>query len=308
MASIAPQAALAIRNVLIATDFSPCSERALLHAVAAAHHFGSTLHVVHVVNPSMFVYAPPEGYVAGPESMLRVSDLAHDDAQKMMTAVLRRVHCEDMKFVTHVDHGVAGEMLCSEINRDHIDLAVVGTHARRGLRRIVMGSVAEEVFRHAPCPVLTVGPKSWRSDPQTVQLKHILFPTDLSPDSLRAVPLVTGVAADFGATLTFLHVIESLDRSAAGDRARIVESIEDRMREMMKIGVPTGAAVNFRVEFGDIVKTALEIADRTQTDLIAFGLKAPDYYADRLPWMHAYDVICEARCPALSLRGSSTRP
>jgi len=307
MATVTPRAALSLRNVLVATDFSSCSERALLHAVAVAHHFGSMLHVVHVVNPTVFTLCPPEGYIAVQESTLHVSELARDDARNMMASVLRQTHCEDVKFRTHVDWGITSEMLCAEIEQERIDLAVVGTHAKRGLRRLVMGSVAEEVFRHAPCPVLTVGPNSWRSDPQTVQLKHILFPTDLSADSQRAVPLITAIAAEFKASLTVMHVIKTMSAAAANDAARVISDVEQRMREMIGNSVASGIALNFRVEFGDIVSTVLEVADRTETDLIAFGLRAPDYYADRLPWLHAYDVICEAHCPVLSLRGLSLR-
>ncbi|MGZ4788126.1 MAG: universal stress protein [Terriglobales bacterium] len=304
MASIAPQAALALRNILIATDFSLCSERAVLHAVAAAHRFGSTLHLVHVVRPEMFVYCPPEGYMGAVEAEQYASDLARKDMQNMMADVLHRTHCEDVKCVTHIEVGVAGEMLCAEIERQHIDLAVVGTHARTGLRRIVMGSVAEDVFRHASCPVLTVGPYSWRSDPQSVKLKHILFPTDLSDASARAVPFVKAMAAEFGAGLTVVHAMQTLGAGPASDRLRVVAALEQRMREMMNDGGSMIRGVEFLVEIGDVPGTVLDIANRAGADLIAFGLKAPHYYTDRLPWMHAYEIICQARCPVLSLRSA----
>ncbi len=83
MPSIAPKAALALRNILIATDFSPCSDRALLHAVAAAHRFSSTLHVVHVIPAAMFAIGPPEGYLGAVESELYAAQLAH----RFLTAI-----------------------------------------------------------------------------------------------------------------------------------------------------------------------------------------------------------------------------
>ena len=305
MASTAPQAALDIRNVLIATDFSACSNRALLHAIAAARHFGSTLHVAHVVRPMLFSFCAPEGYMGVVESELRVSALAHRDARKIVAELLRRTHSENVRFETHVDVGLAGEMVCAEIERQHIDLAVVGTHAKKGLQHLVMGSVAEDVFRRAVCPVLTVGPRSWHSDPESVQLKHILFPTDLSAASQRAVALVQAIATDFDADVTMLHVVRSLSQAAAGDRTRVLAGIEDRMREMMNDGT-AACPVHYLVRTGEVVGNVLTAIEETRADLVAFGLKAPNFYADRLPWKHAYDVICQASCPVLSLRIDAT--
>ncbi len=307
MSATAPQVALAIRNVLIATDFSPCSERALLHAVAAARHFHSTLHLAHVVQPGMFSYVPPEAYVGASEALTRAVDLARTESGALLDQVLRRTRCLDLKRRTWVDVGGVGETLRDIIAREHIDLAVVGTHAKTGLRKLVLGSVAEDLFRHASCPVLTVGPHSWTSDPESVRLRHILFPTDFSADSARALPLALAIAADFGAAITLLHVIEHLDDEAAHDRPRVMNVLRERMREMVADAgaMPPDAA--FEVAFGDVADEIIAAASRASVDLVAFGLKAPDTYVDRLPWMHAYQVVCEVGCPVLSLRGPSFR-
>jgi nucleotide-binding universal stress UspA family protein len=307
MAATTPQAALALRNVLFATDFSPCSERALLHAVAVAHLYGSTLHLVHVLQPALFSLIPPEGYPGTCEAEKLAMDLARADARKLVAAVLCRTHCEGLNNRIWVNLGLAGETLCAIIQREHIDLAVVGTHGRTGLRKVVLGSVAEDVFRHASCPVLTVGPHSWRSDPQSVHLKHVLFPTDLSADSARALPIAMAIAAKFDATVTILHVVERLDAEAAHDKRCVASALEERMLKMVSSAGPMPQGIVARVGFGDVADTVMETADRIGVDLIAFGLRAPDTYVDRLPWMHAYKIVCEAACPVLSLRGASVR-
>ena len=305
MAAAAPQVAVAIRNVLVATDFSPCSERAVLHAVAAARRFGSTLHVVHVMNPAMFSIGPPEGYMGGAEALDRALQLTRVEIEARLGEVLHRTHCAELRHRAWVDVGGTGETLRAFIRREHIDLAVVGTHGRTGLRKMVLGSVAEDVFRNAICPVLTVGPHSWNSDPQTVRLKHILFPTDFSEDSANALPFTLGIAADFGAAVTMLHVVERLDDDAAHDRARVETALQGRLREMLAVSAPHGVRADFNVAFGDVEDVVLQTAASLDADLIAFGLKAPDTYVDRLPWMHAYKIVCEATCPVLSLRGRS---
>ena len=305
MPTTTPQLALALRNILVATDFSPCSERALLHA-AAAHHCGSTLHLVHVVQPGIFYILPPEAHVWTPEALDLALKKSSTEAHTLVTDVLQRTHCEDIKHRIWVQQGAdVGETLRSIIEVENIDLAVVGTRGRTGLHRIVLGSVAENIFRYAPCPVLTVGPHSWRSDPQSVHLKHVLFPTDFSTESARALPIAMATVADFGAALTILTIIEGLEREAALDRPRVVAALEQRMREMVCAVAPVPPGTVFQVEFGEVADIVIEAVVRLGIDLVVFGLKAPDTYVDRLPWMHAYKIVCEVGCPVLSLRGPS---
>jgi len=305
MAATIPQTAVALRNVLAATDFSSCSDLSLLHAVAVAHHYGSTLHVVHVVPNVPFSLLPPEAYPGTLEAECLAQDLARADAQALLTEVLRRSHCEDLDQRIWVQLGAVGETLCALIRHEHIDLAVVGTHGRTGLQRAVLGSVAEEVFRHASCPVLTVGPRSWLSDPQSAHLKHILFPTDLSAESARALPLIMTIACEFGAAVTILSVVEHLDAEAKHDRARVLSVLEQRMRDLVSATEFTALRVDYQIELGNVADCVIETAERLAVDLVAFGLKAPDRRADRLPWKHAYKVVCEVACPVLSLRGPS---
>ena len=307
MTATTPQVALAIRNVLVATDFSPCSERALLHAVAAAHHFGSALHLVHVVQPGLFSFVPPEAYLGSAEAVARAMDLARTETRALLDRVLLRTHCQDLTHHAWIQAGAVGEVLRAIMEREHIDLAVVGTHGRTGVRKLVLGSVAEDVFRYASCPVLTVGPHSWQSDPQTVRLKHVLFPTDFSPDSARALPLAMAIAADFAAQLTLLHVVERLDGEAAHDRQRIINALERRMIEMVAAAGAMPPWVDLHVAFGNVADMVIGTAARLGVDLVAFGLKAPDTFVDHLPWMHAYKVACQVECPVLSLRGPSAR-
>jgi nucleotide-binding universal stress UspA family protein len=307
MHATASATALAIRNVLVATDFSPCSQRALLHAVTVAHRLGSTLHLVHVVQPAVFCLVPPEGYAGCVEAANHAIDLARADAEALIGDVLRRTHCEDLKHHLWVQLGTTSEVLHAIIQREHIDLVVVGTHGRTGLRKIVLGSVAEEIFRQASCPVLTVGPYCWESDPQKIRLKHVLFPTDFSLDSARALPFAIAVAAEFNAALTVLNVIETLSPEASLDRPRIVAVLQTRMREMVCNAAPMLPQIDFQVEFGDVVERVLKTAARVKADLVIAGLKQAATYTDKAPWTHAYKVVCSVGCPVLTLRGTQSQ-
>ena len=99
------------------------------------------------------------------------------------------------------------------IQRNHIDLAVLGTHGRRAFKKLLLGSVAEEVFRIAPCPVLTVGPKT-APVPARCELRHILYPLEFFPDTSKAALFVVSLAERYGATLTVMNVSEEMPVSA----------------------------------------------------------------------------------------------
>jgi Universal stress protein family len=109
----------------------------------------------------------------------------------------------------HVRRGETWDLLSGIITQEHIDLLVLGTHARTGIEKLVMGSVAERLLRRASCPVLTVGPKvagrlkeefdETAKDirPAEIDLKHIVPAVDFSPESLAAAPLAVSPAEEF---------------------------------------------------------------------------------------------------------------
>jgi nucleotide-binding universal stress UspA family protein len=145
---------LTVKNVLIATDFSECSEVALTYARALARQFAARLHVIHVVEASMAGRFEVGGYVtaipaiqAGLEESesTRLEALISDEDRRDLAAKPELVMLQP-----------PAQAIVEYAARERIDLIVVGTHGRRGLAHMVLGSVAERVVRTAPCPVLTV--------------------------------------------------------------------------------------------------------------------------------------------------------
>jgi nucleotide-binding universal stress UspA family protein len=134
---------LAVRTILHPTDFSERSQYALALACALARDYGARLIIVHVVRLPVVAYG--EGIVPPNPEVLRAA------AQKELDQLLVPVRAE-----RRLEEGdVVGEIL--RVAREvHADLMVLGTHGRTGLRRLLMGSVAEQVVRKAACPVLTV--------------------------------------------------------------------------------------------------------------------------------------------------------
>jgi len=167
MSSLEPLTKISIDNILVATDFSPATEVVFSYAAAIADRYHSRLYVAHVINTESFDLVESE-------SARILIKKAHDEAEQKITQLLAP-RLERERYQVVVAEGVIAEVLVDIIQRNHIDLAVLGTHGRRAFKKLLLGSVAEEVFRMAPCPVLTVGPKT-APVPVRGELRHILYP------------------------------------------------------------------------------------------------------------------------------------
>lgn len=138
--------------ILVPIDFSAHAERALDYACELASKVGATVRLVHAVA------APPVGLqVALSEEILENLVTEHREALDKLVAARRGSVTASFGEAT-VEVGDPRDTIVRTAEAVKADLIVMGTHGRRGLSRVVMGSVAEDVIRHAPCPVLVVRP------------------------------------------------------------------------------------------------------------------------------------------------------
>jgi nucleotide-binding universal stress UspA family protein len=144
---------LAIKNILVATDFGTCSEKAMAYGCDLARTFDATLHVIHVVDDVFGRHLGTRGYSSDPS---RIQHELESSAQKRLDGLLKdQSACLKMKAEMRISNAPAMEIV--DYARDAgIDLIVVGTHGRSAVAHVLLGSVAEKVARTAPCPVLTV--------------------------------------------------------------------------------------------------------------------------------------------------------
>ncbi|MCE9606242.1 MAG: universal stress protein [Planctomycetia bacterium] len=131
------------RKILFPTDFSHLSDAALAHATALARDTGAMLLIVHVEEPPM-AYGGGEMYYGIPEP-----DRA--EVRRMTEAV--RPTDPLVRFEHRMVEGSPAEEIVRVAEEEHVDMIVIGTHGRTGLKRLLMGSTAESVMRHAKCPV-----------------------------------------------------------------------------------------------------------------------------------------------------------
>ena len=142
------------RTILVATDFSEHADHALEYAAQLAARFDATLHLVHAV--SIAPMGVPEIGVA--YSAMMVESITKD-AQTALETRAARYRDRVTVAPVRLELGDARDIIDRVAEQIGADLIVIGTHGRRGIRRMLLGSVAESVVRSAPCPVLTIRPK-----------------------------------------------------------------------------------------------------------------------------------------------------
>ena len=300
---------LRLKSVLMATHLSPASVKPLDHALAIARHYRAKLYVAHVVSPVPYL-------MAGPEALELACEGASQDLQQLQRDLLHdgSLNGLDHEFIIRL--GRVWEELRAAIFEKQIDLVVVGTHGRRGLEKVLLGSVAEEVFRQADCPVLTVGPHSYRESriEFTGETRTYVFATDFSEASLGALPHAVSFAGRTKARLIVVHVVPAAPIPQIPGWYSASESM--LMREHARMAcvrqlnqlVPRDQEVPVEIEiavqFGIPSEKILQIALNRGADLIILGLRRPSLVStvSHMPWATGYEVVCGAGCPVLTVR------
>lgn len=190
-----------LRRILFATDFSEASHNAQAMAVQLAQRHDAELHIVHVE------VAPPMAYV--PELVVDLDALTrnlHDAASTQMTQLQDRI---GLPVHTALIAGVdAATAITDHAEAQDVDLIVVGSHGRAGLKKFFLGSDAQGVVRQSTRAVLLVGPQSG-DHPHPKGFQRILAPVDLSPASAASLADAAALARHDHAGLAVLHVVEA---------------------------------------------------------------------------------------------------
>jgi len=285
-----------LSNILFATDFSAASERALDYVLAIARRYESHLYVVHAIRPDMHQPVPPDPFNAALE-------LARPAAEWEMASLLISGRLRGVSHEVLLEEGGIWPVLSRVIKEKDIDLVVLGSHGRTGARKFFLGSVAEEVFRLAQCPVLTVGPKASDQPPEQEEFRQILYPTDFSPASERALPYALSLAQEHQAHLTLLHVAPDIDRVSSKSLGKLREFFIHRLEKLVPPYTELWCEPEFAVGFGPPVDGVLEVAMARKYDLIVLGIRGDGALASHLPANKAYKIVCQAPCPVLTVRG-----
>jgi len=309
MSSAASALDLDLKSVLLATDLSPASENPLHHALAIARHYKAKLYIAHVVSAAPYLMAGPEPLELGCNS-------ASQNLQQLQRDLLQQGSLNGLNHEFIVRCGCVWNDLKAIISQKQIGLVVVGTHGRRGLEKLILGSAAEEVFRDAECPVLTVGPHSYREGRLELanETRTYLFATDFSEPSLLALPHAVSFARRSKARLVLLHVVPAAPIAQASGRYSASEVLlmrenarmacVRRLEQLVSSDEQEQIEIQFVVQFGIPTEKILQFALGKRVDLIILGLRRSPLgvaLAHR-PWTTAYEIVCGAGSPVLTVR------
>lgn len=286
---------LALDNMVFTSDFSPASERAFAYALALAKWYDSKVIVVHAV--------PPEPHYSVPLEPIPINlDPAWREARDRM-AEFERAHCfGDIRHETVIEQGTPWDVVARTLRKQRTDLLVIGTHGRVGLKRLVLGSEAEIIFRQAPCPVLTVGPHSRLPEGEVWKPGNIIYATDFSPTSLHALPFALSLAEESQANLIVVHFTALVPIDLQDG---LSESLVEQLRDLLPADAENWCRPSFEVRFEFPAEGILRLAEERSADLIVMGVRRRGMpsAASHLPWATAGEVVSKAMCPVLTVRG-----
>lgn len=290
---------LAIRTVLFATDRSACAERARAFAERLAERHDADLHILYV--------APDEAGVPLEDFELDPAEIAQD----LRLPIPPRPEPREPQRLEVERRAAAPALGILAYAREvEADVIVMGTHGRRGVRRLVLGSVAAEVLRGASCPVLTVGPEC----DEAAEVRRILVPVDFSEHSQRALAHAKEIAGLFGARLDVLHVIEEVALPDAYGYQLIpiaLGQVQARSREVLErlLQQAPGPEVPASIEVrpGYPALTIADYAAETGADLIVLSSHGRTGLRRLLIGSVAEQVLRLAPCPVFVVKSFGKR-
>jgi nucleotide-binding universal stress UspA family protein len=276
-------------RILVPTDFSEISQRALEYAKTIAKQENSELLLVHV-HPPINLMTPPEA------AWIDVSEVQsqREEQLEQSGAALRS---EGYRSRAISVTGPLYDELLSTVKEYKVDLIVLGTHGKKGVERLLLGSDAEAVLRRAGCPVLSVGPVVPDLQNKTWRIRDIICATTLDPRSAEVAAYAYKLAALHEAELVVFHVKGSGDREDDLDWL----SFEEAFHHYVPENLGTRSWLRTHIVSASPGTSIVDLAKQRGSDLIVMGAHPASSVATHLARGTAAKVLVEAPCPVMTL-------
>jgi nucleotide-binding universal stress UspA family protein len=296
-------------RILCPVDFSESSTRALAHAAALARWYDAQLTVLHVVPTFDPVQVRAE--IGVPVQIL--NPITRDEVAESMQPLLERAGVlPEAHVVVVAEEGDASTAIVDQALTTRADVIVIGTHGRRGFKRLLLGSVTETVLHEAPCPVLTVSPHTEAATSDVVTFKRILCPIDFSPSALQALGFALDLARQADGRVTLLHVFEWLPEDEPRSSAHfnvpefrnyMVADAADRLRALVTEESRAWCEIDDVIVSGRAHREILRVAEAQSSDLIVMGAQGRGGVGLALFGSTTQQIVRSAPCPVLTVRG-----
>jgi nucleotide-binding universal stress UspA family protein len=289
------------QTILSATDFSKPAERACDFARDLARRFEAQLHLLHVV----VIFEDPH---LEQDHLRRLEELvaSGDDARRKDLENGSEAQ-RGLDVTPHMVRGLTpAEVIVETASNLGCELIVMGTHGRRGLPHLLLGSVAERVVRTSPVPVLTV---RGNADINLEGAPQILVPHDFSEASAAAVRHAAKWADALGAEITLLHVVEPVVYPEFYSVDVLSDDLMERLVERSERALGAAAEdllgrVRTQVEVGRAANTIVDFADPNRFDLVIMATRGLSALEHALLGSVAESVLRRCRVPMLAFPSS----
>ncbi len=299
-----------IDRILHPTDFSESAEVALRNAVHLARHFEAEIHLLHVLQVlHSYVEGPLPSAYAGSGSLPDFYSEFQREAEEQLSQMVEQHSAPDVRIKPILSPAASAAPLILEYaTEEHADLIVMGTHGRRAVERLLLGSVAEEVVHSSRCNVYVV--RATEDDPAPRSIQRILVPVDFSEASAMAVARAKEWADSHGAQLDVLHVIEPLPFTVSLASSVSIydldpDIIENTHRELQTfIDGADGPDVpaSLHVEEGSVGRTIVEKSEEADVDMIVIASQGRSAIRRFVLGSVTERVLRTARRPVLTVR------
>ena len=273
-------------TIVVATDLSSAASTTLRYAQAIARLQGSTLVIVHVIDP--VGYAFPDG---APE--FAVADKAARDELRRIEAEIRD---EGIQIHSVVETGVICERIVQAVRDHHADLLVVGTGAKSKLGRVALGTVARQLLAKTPCPILTVSPEADTHLPWAGGgWRRVLVATEFSPVSRFALGCAQQIVHE---QLVVVHMARCFGEHKCA-------KCTEQLRLLAPFNESHTVPVDHVVVSGDAADLIAEHANKMHADLVVLGAPINELTPEEFHTSTVLQIISQVSCPVLCVRSSS---
>jgi nucleotide-binding universal stress UspA family protein len=285
---------LTVDRIMLATDFLPASEVATEYAKALAKRFSSALLLTHVIDLS----AAARREVAAGRPLDEMRQTAGD-------SFLRLVHGLSSTGIRSTSHTMEDSHPAAAVvrlaKRLEADLIVTGTHGRHGWSKVLLGSCADGIIRHAECPVLTIGPRVKPVSAEGISFRKIVFATDFHSNAIEAAAVACAFAKDAMAKLYLCHIV-SEESGSVSDRRELQAKMESALHSMVPDASYEWIDPEFVVEHGRTADEIVGLASHVGADLIVLGAKRSTFLGSHLVNGVVAQVLAKAECPVMTVR------
>lgn len=297
-------------HILVPTDFSPYANNALKYAIALAKQYGATLHFAHVIDRAVLSGVRGNDMWLGETESQTIIDSMREHASSRMAHLKQIADDDGIVSSEHVVLGSPAPEILRLVEETGATLVVLATHGRSGFEHLVFGSVAEKIVRQSPVPVLSVKHPEHEFVNEydlTLAIGRILFPTDFSPFSDKALPFARSLAKEFGAKLVIFHSTEVpvvLPDVLPESAIQLGPQLEDESRDLVQkmCADITDIQVEGEVRLGAAYREICNYAKDTRIDLIVMPTHGRSGLGHVLFGSVAEKVVRMAPCPVMTIR------